>query len=368
MTKLLSSGELSGFLASPGLPNLGGKYVQELEKKWSEFVGVPYSVTFNSWTSGLEASVAALELEPGSEVIVTPWTMSATVAAIVNNNLVPVFADIDSFSFNISIDFVKSLINQKTSAIMAVDIFGKPCDFKSLSELARNKNLRLIIDCAQAPGASYMNRKSAEFADIAGYSFNRHKHLQCGEGGIAVTNNPKYLEKLRLFRNHSEVSSIDITNKIRGHNMRFGEIESVLILGQIKRADELLNHRREAAKKLIYALSDFEHIKTPELLENEIQDFYIVGLILDKVASRYRNELVDDLTKKGFPGALKGYVNAHKLPQYLPYTREKLEIAEDLHNSTFFGIYMCGVTWTDNLIEKYAASIKQTLSRIIYGS
>lgn len=364
VVEVLKSGELSGFLATDGAEHLGGRRVQALENAWADFCGVQYAVTFNSWTSGLEAAVAALELPQNSEVIVTPWTMSATVAAIVNNNLVPVFADISRDSFNLSVESVAALISDKTSAIMAVDIFGKPCDFLQLRELANNYQLELIIDSAQAPLASRDGKKSANFASISGYSFNRHKHIQCGEGGIAVTSNENYAKKMRLYRNHSEVSSTDQKNNIQGHNMRFGEIEATLILGQLGRIDELVRHRVKAAMNIIQGLSQVEGIRVPKIDKNESHDFYIIGLILEGNLAEKRDAFLEILATANLPGILKGYVNAHKLPQFENFNRNALEVAEELHKKTFIGIYMCGVEWNDSLTRHVVDSFTNAAIKV----
>lgn len=362
---VLNSGELSGFLAQPGVSNLGGKNVQELEAEWSKYIGSDYAVTFNSWTSGLEAAVAALELKKDSEVIVTPWTMSATVAAIVNNDLIPVFADINRDSFNLEPENVQRKITQRTSAIMAVDIFGKPCEFGALREISQDYGLSLIIDAAQAPGASRNSVRSALSADIAGYSFNRHKHIQSGEGGIAVTSKLEYLKKMQLARNHSEVSSVSSNNIIKGHNYRFGEIEASLILGQLSRINDLLNHRRLAGEKLVRGLSEINGITTPTLYPNEIHDFYILGLELETSLSKSRSLIVKDLRAIGLPGILEGYVNVHMLPQFERFNREPLPVAEDLHNRKFIGIYMCGIQWDDAVVELYLRSFKRVIRNYV---
>lgn len=360
VVEVLKTGELSGFLATSGEEHLGGNKVKELELAWSKFTGVKSAVSFNSWTSGLEAAVAVLDLPYGAEIIVTPWTMSATIAAIVNNNLTPVFADISRDSFNISPREVRKLLSEKTRAIMAVDIFGKSCDFVELREIADKHNIELIIDSAQAPTATRDGKKSAHFASICGYSFNRHKHIQCGEGGIAITNNEAYATRMRLYRNHSEVSSTDLENKIRGHNLRFGELEATIILGQLKRINQLVDHRVDAAKKIISGLRNIEGIRVPILDSNESHDFYIVGLELTDELSERRDEFVDQLVKAGLPGILKGYVNAHNLPQFLKYKTVSLPIAEELHEKTFVGIYMCGVEWTESLITFLVEKVEDT--------
>ena len=171
--ELILSNSFSGFLAQPSLEHLGGPSVRKLESEWSQLFKTKYAVTFNSWTSGLVAAIAALGLRKGSEVIVTPWTMSASVSCLVANGLVPVFADIELESFNIDPVDVSSKITERTSAIMAVDIFGNPCNAPALSNIARTNGLKLVIDAAQTPRAEIEGKRSAAYADISGYSLDR---------------------------------------------------------------------------------------------------------------------------------------------------------------------------------------------------
>jgi perosamine synthetase len=363
IAQILTDGTLSGFLAAPGEPNLGGVNVRKLEEKWGKFSNREFAVTFNSWTSGLEAMVAVLQLPKESEVIVTPWTMSATIACIVNNGLTPRFVDIDVNSFNLDTKKVLEACGSQTSAILAVDIFGKPCDFTELRRIANEKNIYFLVDSAQAPDAKRNGRKSAEFADISGFSFNRHKHLQCGEGGIAVTSNSQFSDDMRLYRNHSEVVSGSQSNKIPGHNFRLGEIEASLILSQMIRVNYLISHRRNAALKIIDGLKQIPGISLPEINEHEEHDFYILAITLQAELSKYRNLIVNELKEEGVPGVLEGYMNAHKLAQFKHYAREPLPVSESLHESTFIGIYMCGVEWSNELIEGVVAQIVKTIAK-----
>jgi dTDP-4-amino-4,6-dideoxygalactose transaminase len=228
--ELILSNSFSGFLAQPSVEHLGGPAIRKLETEWSQIFNVKYSVSFNSWTSGLVAAIAALGLRKGSEVIVTPWTMSASVSCLVANGLTPVFADIELESFNLDPADVSAKISKNTSAILAVDIFGNPCDAPTLSRIAQENDLKFVVDAAQAPRAEIEGKRSAEYADIAGYSLNRHKHIQVGEGGVAVTDSEMYAERLRLMRNHSEVTSGNVVDEVVpiGHNWRLGEIEAEL--------------------------------------------------------------------------------------------------------------------------------------------
>ena len=144
------------------------------------------------------AAVGAAGIEPGDEVIVPTWTMCATATAILNWNAIPVFADIEMETFNIDPVSVENNISPYTKAIMAVDIFGHSCNIDKLLEIAKKYNLILIGDTAQSPGTVNNNRLTGTTAHVGGYSLNRHKHIQTGEGGVCVTNDTKIFANYNL--------------------------------------------------------------------------------------------------------------------------------------------------------------------------
>ena len=203
--KVIESGVLSKFLGVWSPDFFGGPMVQDFERECQKFFNVKHAVVVNSWTSGLIAAVGAIGIEPGDEVIVSPWTMSASATAILHWNAIPVFADIDKRTFCLDPKSIESNITEFTKAIMVVDIFGYSADMNSIMMLAEKYNLKVISDSAQAPGAIYYGKYAGTLADIGGYSLNFHKHINTGEGGILVTNNDNYADKLRLIRNHAEV-------------------------------------------------------------------------------------------------------------------------------------------------------------------
>ena len=217
--EVIESGVLSKFLGTWGPDFFGGSKVQEFERQCEAFFDVKHAIVVNSWTSGLIMAVGAIGIEPGDEIIVTPWTMSASATAILHWNAIPVFADIEPHTFCLDPKSIEEQITPQTKAIMAVDIFGHSADMKSILAIAKKNNLKVISDTAQAPGAMYHGKYAGTLADIGGYSLNYHKHIHTGEGGILVTNSDLYADKLRLIRNHAEVvveskGNKDLTNMI----------------------------------------------------------------------------------------------------------------------------------------------------------
>ena len=174
VTEVMRSGSLSRFHGSWSPDFYGGPMVQKFEKKWAQFFGVEHAISVNSWTSGLTAAIGAIGIEPGDEVIVSPWTMAASATSILHWNAIPVFADISREDFCLDLDSAERAITSFTKAIMVVDIFGQSADMDGFRALTKKYNLKLITDSAQAPGALYKGQLAGTLSDIGGFSLNYH--------------------------------------------------------------------------------------------------------------------------------------------------------------------------------------------------
>ncbi len=274
-----SKEDLSGFLGGWNDKFLGGKNVRKFEDNWSEFINCKYTVSFNSNTSGLVSAIGAAGIEPGDEVIVTPYTMSATATAIIAYQGIPVFADIDEKSFCLNPIEVEKKISTRTKAIMTTGIFGHPSHMDGLLKLAKKHNLVVIEDAAQAPGAIYKNSKIGSKADMTVFSLNVHKHIHTGEGGMVTTNNDDFANRLRLIRNHGEAvleskQQADISNCF-GFNLRLTEIQAVMAIEQLKKLPQLLKDRIENANFLSEKLSQIPGIEKANV-QKDCQHVYYV--------------------------------------------------------------------------------------------
>ncbi|MCX6723041.1 MAG: DegT/DnrJ/EryC1/StrS family aminotransferase [Candidatus Staskawiczbacteria bacterium] len=224
VNRILDSGVLSRYLGCWEPDFFGGPEVQLMEKEWAEYFGVKHAVAVNSCTSGLQVAVGAAGISPGDEVIVSPYTMAASATAPLWYGAIPVFADIEKEYFCLDPESVKNKITPRTKAIIVVDIFGQPYNVEAINQIAKENNLIVIEDCAQAPGATYKGKYAGTLGDIGVYSLNYHKHIHTGEGGVIVTNDDKLANKLRLIRNHAEAvvgdkGETDLVNMV-GANFR----------------------------------------------------------------------------------------------------------------------------------------------------
>ncbi len=364
--KVIESGILSQFLGEWHEDFYGGPKVREFEAQSAKYFGVKHVVTVNSWTSGLVAAIGAIGIEPGDEVIVTPWTMCASATAILHWNAIPVFADIDPLTFNLDPKSIEANITPHTKAIMAVDIFGQSADMDEIMDIAKKHGLKVISDTAQSPGALYKGKYAGTLADVGGYSLNYHKHIHTGEGGILVTNDDEIAERLRLIRNHAEAVVADkgvsnLSNMI-GHNFRLGEIECAIGIEQLKKLSGLIESRQLIATRLTNGLKDLHGLITPQIKTDRTHVYYVYPLILDLEKVGVSKERIHEALKAEGVSVSKSYQNIHLLPMYqekiaygskgFPWTSEVCNrkvsydkgicpIAENLNDLTFLGLGLC---------------------------
>jgi dTDP-4-amino-4,6-dideoxygalactose transaminase len=374
---VINSGVLSKFLGTWSPDFFGGDKVKLFEKLCEDFFNVKNAIVVNSWTSGLIAAIGAIGIEPGDEVIVSPWTMSASATAILHWNAIPVFADIELETFNLDPVSVEKNITIHTKAILAIDIFGHSADMDALQRIANKYNLKIISDTAQAPGAKYKSQFAGAIADIGGYSLNYHKHIHTGEGGIVVTNNDVFADKLRLIRNHAESvveskGEDDLANMV-GYNFRLGEIECAMGIEQLKKLPDLVKTRQNIANRLTNGLSSLSGLRLPIVKDQCTHVYYVYPMILNlELLKCDRETIVKALQAEGVPGVASGYQNIHLLPMYqhkiafgskgfpwnsefckrdVSYKKGICPIAEKLHDETYIGLGICQYDLDDSEVD-----------------
>ncbi len=284
--RVLKSGVLSVFEGANTPYFLGGKEVQSLEKEWAAAFDVRHAVAVNSATSGLMAAVGALGISPGDEVIVPPWTMTATAAAILAYGALPVFCDIREDTYTLDPEAAARAVTPRTRAIMVVHLFGHPADMDPLLRLARKHHLGIIEDVAQSPQALYKGRPTGTIGDIGVFSLNSNKIIQCGEGGVAVTNNKELALRLQLIRNHAE-AAIDTGIRVKslvnmlGWNYRMNEVEAAISRVQLTKLKGLLRDRLLLVNHLTNRLKGLPGLILPIVREGCTHSYYRFALRLD---------------------------------------------------------------------------------------
>jgi perosamine synthetase len=301
--EVLDSDSLSGFFGSPGSGWLGGAKVKQFEAKWASMYGFKSAISVNSWSTGLMTAVGAIGIEPGDEVIVSPYTMSASATSIVFYGGIPVFADIDPDTFNITAATIEKVLSSRTKAIMAVHIFGQAADMDPIMALAKRYNLKVIEDAAQCPGIRYKGTAVGAIGDVGGFSLNYHKHIHTGEGGMIVTNNDDIAVRCQLIRNHAEnlteyAGIDDLTNMI-GSNYRLTELGAAIGCEQLDRLQGYLTHRQRLAKWFSDGLAEIPGVTPAKIAKGCEHAYYLYPIKYDaKILGIPRNKFVQAVNQE----------------------------------------------------------------------
>lgn len=258
--RVMRAGTLSGYQGNFSEQFWGGPEVQALEQEWCKYFKVKHAVFCNSATSGLWAACNAINLKPGDECLVSPYSMTCSASIPLAFGARPVFVDIEKDYYCIDADKIEEQITDKTRAIIAVDLFGLPADYDKIKAIAKKHNLIVIEDAAQSIGATYKGKYAGTLTDIGVFSLNRHKHINCGEGGVICTDNDDLAFKLRLSINHCEAVVNDIARQgeidkfspdilsMMGMNLRGTELSAAIAREQLKKLDGIVKVQQDLAK------------------------------------------------------------------------------------------------------------------------
>jgi perosamine synthetase len=379
--RVVQSGCLSGFFGSPGPEFGGGPEVQGFEAEWTARFGVAHTVSVNSATSGLIAAMGAIGLSPGDEVIVPPWTMSASVAAPIFYGGIPVFADIEDETFCIDPERVAAEITSKTKAVVAVNLFGHPARLAQLRKLCDANDIYLIEDNAQAPLGSEQGRYTGTIGHIGIYSLNFHKHIHTGEGGMCVTNDDDLATRLRLIRNHGEncTDMLDggaITNMV-GMNLRMTEMSAAVGRVQLAAADAHVEARESIANRLTEGLQGLEGLSPPVTRDGCRHNFYVWMMKIDEAKLGLSRALFSEaLSAEGFPHATGYVAPLYRLPMFRkrialgrdgwPFTLSERRyddlhcpVTEDMHNRRALLFEPCAYDLDDADVDRLIAAVRK---------
>ena len=315
--EVLDSGNISTFIASPGEHFLGGKNIREFEEKFANKIGTKYGVAFNSGSSALHAAVVSVGVKPGEEVIVPPNTFTSTATSALMHNAIPVFCDVRRDIYSLDPKKLEDIVSPLCRAIIPVHLFGHACEMDEIMIFANKNNLRVIEDCAQAPGGMYKNKNLGTIGDCGIFSFQESKNIMTGEGGMLVTNDEDIANTARMVRNHGEV--ITSTLKVRtyrseflGWGYRMTELEAALGIAQVPKLDDLNEKRIKLGSflaKEINKIDGLSHVKYDYV--KHVYWMFGFSYEEDKIGIP-RNLFCDALKAEGIPCAA-GYVE----PLYL---------------------------------------------------
>jgi len=303
-----------------------GKELELFEKEFSDFCNAPYAVGVNTGTSALHLALLIAGIGKGDEVITAPNTFIATCEAISYTGAKPEFVDIDSETYNIDTSKLKEKITKKTKAIIPVHLYGQPANMKQIMEIAKKYNLKVIEDAAQAHGAEHY-KKRVPISDIGCFSFYPGKNLGAyGEGGMVVTRDKELTEKIKIYRNHGQVSKN--VHKYIGYNYRLEEMQAAILRVKLKHLDKWTGMKRENAK-LYNEMLQGSAVITP--IEKEYNK-HVYHLYVVRV--KERQKLIEHLNSKDIQTGIHYPTPIHLTEAYssLGYKKGSFPIAEEYAN------------------------------------
>ena len=309
-----------------------GPMIDKFEKSISEFCGVKYATVVSSGTAALHAAMYAAEISDGDEVIVSTMTFVSAVNAIVFQGGIPVFCDVEPDTLLIDPLCFKKKITSKTKAIVAVDYAGQPCDYDVLVKLASEYNLILISDGCHSIGALYHGKQVGTLADITVFSFHAVKNITLGEGGMVVTDNHKFHERTKIFRNHGITTDCRQREEKKswyyemvdlGYNYRITDIQCALGVSQLKKLPQWLQKRNEIANNYDLCFKSSPHI---DLLTTKTDIYHAHHLYVIKLKNAQIRKNLFLFLRQNNIGVNVHYIPAH----YHPFYRKMFKTRDDL--------------------------------------
>jgi dTDP-4-amino-4,6-dideoxygalactose transaminase len=309
-----------------------GPSVSKFEKELGEYLNGAFVIGCGNGTDALQIALMALELKPGDEVLVPAFTYVATIEVIGLLGLIPVLVDVDYDTFNIDISFLKQAVTTKTKAIVPVHLYGQPANMIGVLAFAKQNNLFVVEDTAQAIGSEQrievVNHKIATIGDIGCLSFFPSKNLGCyGDGGALVTRNEELAKRIRMIANHGQ--KVKYKHDVIGVNSRLDSIQAAVLSVKLKYLDDYSASRNEVANSYDKAFIELQEILIPKRAIGSTHVFHQYTL---RVKNGRRDSLKQFLADKKIPTMIYYPIPVHKQEGYVDLVRciDSLEVTEKL--------------------------------------
>ena len=303
-----------------------GEEVNILEQELQNFTGAKYAITCSSGTDALLLALMAMDIQPGDEIITTPFTWISTGEMIALLKATPVFVDIEPDTYNLDANLIEAAITKKTKAIMPVSLYGQPADMDAIQVIADKYNLKVIIDGAQSFGSTFNKKTDSNLGDISTTSFFPSKPLGCyGDGGAVFTNNEDYAKKIKLLRVHGQNKRCH--HQYIGIGGRLDTIQAAILLAKLPHFSKELKDRQKVADQYTSGLSNI--LQTPVIKPNRSSAWAQYTLRV-----KNRDNLQLKLKENSIPTSIFYPIPLHlqQCFQYLKYKQNDFPISEKASN------------------------------------
>jgi perosamine synthetase len=331
-----------------------GSFIEKFEKDFPSYIGVRHGLTTSNGTAALHLAIVALGIGKGDNVQVPSLSFISVANAVTYTGAQPVFVDSHPEYWCMDPSRLEKSIDSKTKAIIAVHLYGHPCDMDEIMRIAEKHKLHVIEDCAEAHGAEYKGKKVGSFGTISCFSFYGNKIITTGEGGMCVTNNEELIERMRIFRDHGMNPNKKFWHDTVGFNYRMTNLQAALGVAQLKKIDLLIAKKRHIAATYKKLLLDMISIGFPPEMIWAKNTYWLFSILLTNKA--LREKIIEQLERQGIE--TRPFFNPiHILPPYK--SKLELSVAEELSAT---GLNLpSGPRLSESQIEEVAESLKETV-------
>ena len=316
-----------------------GPVVNEFESSFARSCNREFGIAVTNGTAAIELVIHALGIGPGHEVILPSFAIISCVSQILRAGATPIFVDSDINTWNMNVDQIRSVITDKTKAILAVHTYGLPVDMDPLLKIAEEFNIHVIEDAAESHGLLYKDRKCGSFGLVSTFSFYANKHITTGEGGMVVTNDEELATSIRKYRNLAFQPERRFVHEELGWNLRMSSLQCALGSSQLQRLESILASRRKLGKRYQDAFGDLKNVQLPQPSTEYAQnDYWVFGLLLQGELKGQASNIQRTLTESGI-GTRPFFWPLHEQPVLKSFglsQQPALPIASDLGRSGFY--------------------------------
>lgn len=273
---------LAEAIESGTLTSTKGVFVKQLENRFATYASATFAYACSSGTAALHTALAAVDPEPGDEVVTTSITDMGALTPILYQSAVPVFADVDPRTYNVTAETIEAVLSERTKAIMVTHLFGNPCRMGPIMELARARNIPVIEDCAQAFGATWDGQMVGSLGDIGCFSLQQGKHITTGEGGLVVSSDEHLARRMYLFINKAwGYGDVQPDHYFLALNSRMNELTGAVACAQLDKLEDFVARRKRVAAALNEGLADLPGVETPHVDANAEHTYWKYCLRID---------------------------------------------------------------------------------------
>lgn len=339
-----------------------GPFIERFEQSFADYIGRKHAIAVTNGTSALDASIEALGIGPGDEVIVPTLTIISCLGQICRCGATPVLVDSDPNTWNMDVSQVESKITNRTKAIMLVHIYGLPVDVDPVLALAKKYDLKVIEDAAEAHGQTYKSKPCGSFGDISTFSFYPNKHVTTGEGGMIACDDDDLAELCRSLRNLCFQADKRFKHERLGWNLRMTNMQAAIGLAQLERLDEFVLKKRRMGARYTELLQGIDGISLPLDRVDYAQNIYwVFGIVVSESINFTAEQVMQKLAQQGI-GTRPFFYPMHQQPVFRNmgmFESDRHPVAEYLSRQGFY--LPSGLKLSDDQIERSADVLREAV-------